>query len=219
LSLCFCSLNKIKSHIKHQIWQEPEENLLEIVVLSSQTQIFESFNYKVADSLLIEQLLKIGPLSKNYQRLNHHRNQVGESVQDLVLILRDITFAHFIFFLEKEVNTLQTLSFELIDNIVQNLQTGDVDHTVVIWRIRNQNSNTENPNENGGKMWACYKRVICTLKLSFSRHFLKHSKNHSDEASNHINFLHDVSNKWIFPSKMKLIDLEGVVQAQNICVE
>ena len=54
LSLSFCGLYKIKSDIKHQIWQETEENLLEVVILGGETQVFQSFNHEVADGLLIE---------------------------------------------------------------------------------------------------------------------------------------------------------------------
>lgn len=80
LSLGFCSLDEIESYVEYQIWQESEENVLEVIILSGETQIFESLNYKVADSLFIEQLLKIRPLSKNNKRLDHHWNQIGQSI-------------------------------------------------------------------------------------------------------------------------------------------
>ena len=40
LSLGFCGLYKIKPYIKHQIWQESEENLLKVVILGCETQVF-----------------------------------------------------------------------------------------------------------------------------------------------------------------------------------
>jgi hypothetical protein len=50
-----------------------------------------------------------------------------------VLIGLNITFTLFIFFLEQEIDTLQRLCFELVDEVVQDLQPSDVDHAVVIW--------------------------------------------------------------------------------------
>jgi hypothetical protein len=125
-----------------------------------------------------------------------------------MLVLRDITFAHFIFFLKEEVDTLQTLCFKLIDNVIQNLKSRDVYHTVVIWRVWNQNSNPEHADENRGKMWAGHKRVVSALKLCFACDFFKHSKNHSDEPSDHVNLLHDISNEWVFSCKVELIKLQ-----------
>lgn len=72
LSLGFCGLNEIESYIKDQIWQEPKENLLEVIILCGKTQVFECFNYEIADSFLIEQLLKVRPLPEYYQGLDHH---------------------------------------------------------------------------------------------------------------------------------------------------
>ena len=68
-------------------------------------------------------------------------------------------------------------------------------------------------------MWASDKRVVSALKLCFACHFFKHSKNHSDEPSDHVNLLHDVSNEWVFSCKMELIKLKRIVEAQNICIE
>ena len=119
-----------------------------------------------------------------------------------MLIGLNITFTLFVFFLEHEIDTLQRLCLELVDDVVQDLQPSDIDHAVVIRWIWNLNSNTENSDENRGKMWALHKRVICTLKLRFTGNFLKHSKNHSDEATDDINFFHDISNEWILPSEV-----------------
>ena len=136
-----------------------------------------------------------------------------------MLICLDITFTLLIFFLEQEIDTLQRLGLQLVDDVVENLEPCDVNHTVIIWRVRNLNSNTENTNENRGKMWTWYKRVICALKLCFASNFLKHSKNHSDESADDVDLLHDVSNKWIFPGKMQLIKLQRVIEIEDICIE
>jgi hypothetical protein len=50
-----------------------------------------------------------------------------------MLIGLNITFTLFIFFLEQEIDTLQRLCFQLVDDVVQDLESSDVDHTVVIW--------------------------------------------------------------------------------------
>jgi hypothetical protein len=68
-------------------------------------------------------------------------------------------------------------------------------------------------------MRTLHKRVICALKLCFTSDFLKHSKNHSDESTDDIDFLHDVSNKRVLSGEVELIQLKRVVKVQNICVE
>ena len=136
-----------------------------------------------------------------------------------MLIGCDQLFAFFIFFLQEIIYTLQRFGLELIYDIVKNLQSCDIDDTVVVWRVWNLDSYTKHSDENGGQMRARNKLVVSVQKAGLCRHLFEHSKNHSDKSLNYIYFVHNASDQRIFSSETKLILFELVVQGKNVCCQ
>ena len=77
LSLGLCRLDEVEAYVEDQVRQKPEKHFLEAVIQGCEAEVLECLNYKVADGFLVEQLLEIGPLPENNERLDHHRDQVS----------------------------------------------------------------------------------------------------------------------------------------------
>ena len=135
LSFCLSGLDEIKANIQDQIGQKPKEYLFIVIILCRETQIFKSFNNKIRNAFFIQKLFQICPLTKDDKRLDQEWNKTYQSIECLMLFLLDAYHNLFIFvlLLEQKVNTFQTFGFELVDLVVEDLETCDVDDAVVVW--------------------------------------------------------------------------------------
>jgi len=86
-------------------------------------------------------------LAQQNKRLDQNWNQIHLTVDDLVLIRFDESLASIIFLLEHKIDAFQRFGFQLIDDIVQNLKAGDLDNTIVIWRVGNLDVDAEHSDQ------------------------------------------------------------------------
>ena len=116
-----------------------------------------------------------------------------------------------ILLLKQKINTLQTLSFQLIYLIVKNLKPCDIDHAVVVWWIWYLNTDTKCSDENWGKMCTFDKCKVNRVVFLSARHFFKNSVYHTDKWPDYIDLVHDAADKWVFTRQLKLILLQAWV--------
>jgi len=106
---------------------------------------------------------------------------------------------------EHQINAFKRLSLQLVYNIVQNLQASDVNHTTVVWGVRNLDLEAKHAHQKGAESRTLHKLVITFIENLSTRYFLKHSKNHFNVACYYINFLHNAVNQWVFSGQLQRV--------------
>ena len=136
-----------------------------------------------------------------------------------MLVRSNESFALFIIFLEKIIYTLQRFCLQLIDDIVKNLQASNVDHTIVVWRVWDLDTEAKYSDEDRGQVWRGNELVVSLEEACFRGHFFEHSVHHLDESTNNVYLMHDAPYKRVLPSKVQLVLFQRVVQGQDIGVK
>jgi hypothetical protein len=136
-----------------------------------------------------------------------------------MLLRSNQCLALLIFFLEEIIDALQRFGFQLVDDVVKNLQAGDVDHTVVVWRVWNLDSDTEHSDENRGQVRTADEGVVRREEAGLRGDLLEHSENHPDKGSDNVDFIHDAANERVLSGEMELVLFKRVVKGKNISVE
>ena len=92
----------------------------------------QELNYEVRDGLLLDHQLKVGPLSKDDQRLQNNGQQRMNPFHYLVVISCHCSVTSLVLVLQYVVHTLQSSSFQLVNLVVQDLKAGNADHGHIV---------------------------------------------------------------------------------------
>jgi hypothetical protein len=98
------------------------------------------------------------------------------------------------------------------------LQSGDVDDTIVVRRVWHLNTKSKDSYQNTTEICARDELIVTFEEHIVGSDFFEHPVNHSDKASNQINFIHDIGNEWVFSNELKLILHQGIVECHYVSI-
>ena len=133
-----------------------------------------------------------------------------------MIVLSHFCIASLIFMLDDEVDALKSSSFELINLIVEYLQTSDADDSHIVGRVRNLHTEGESTDENLRKLATRHEPNIALIICLLASETSENAQNHAHERAHYLHFLKDASYSLVLPRQLKLIITKFIVQRYNV---
>jgi hypothetical protein len=215
----FGSLYHLEANIEDQVGQKLQESSLELLILSDAVVQLKQLNNEIGDRLLLDGELKVRPLSEDHERLQDDWQQRVQSFHHLVIVLCHLVVTLFVLVLEDIVDAFESSSFQMVDLVVQALESSDADHSHVVGRVRNLNANRKDSDEDLSQWPAGHETNVAWIILRLLRKSLKDAKYHAHEGTEHLSLLQDADDLLVVRVELQLILLQHGVESEDVCVD
>lgn len=199
LSFRLSSFYHLEAYVKDQVWQVLQENNFELLILRNAMVQFKKLDNEVRNRLLLHDKLQVRSLPTDDKGLQHHWQQGLNAFDNLMIVLSHFCIASLIFMLDDEVNALKSSSFELINLIVEYLQTSDADDRHIVGRVWNLHTEGESTDENLRKLATCHEPNIALIICLLASETSENAQNHAHERAHYLHFLKDASYSLVLP--------------------
>ena len=136
-----------------------------------------------------------------------------------MVVLGQLLFAILVLVLKNIVHALQGPRLQLIDVVIEHLQSSDADHGHVVGGVRNLDTEREGPNEDLRQFSARHEDLVTLIVILLAGKFAQDPKNHAHEGTHDIGLLNNTRHLLILSRKLQLILTKLRIQRQDVRVD